>query len=64
MQGMGSYDLAFKFTNYTTLVSVLEIDRTMKMLFLLVKTEFKILTSAFTFEIYFIVFTVLKNHLA
>lgn len=33
--------------NYTTLVSVLEIDRTMKMLFLLVKTEFKILTSAF-----------------
>ena len=30
----------------------------------LVKAEFKILTSAFTFEIYFIVFTVLKNHLA
>ena len=36
----------------------------MKMLLLLVKAEFKILTSAFTFEIYFIVFTVLKNHLA
>lgn len=63
-QGHNYLSLAFKFTNCTTFVNVLEIDRTMKVLFLLVKTEFNILTSAFTFEISFIVFTVWKNHLA